>query len=88
MAFFASPAKKQLRAMLEKRTKDVGAKYVRSASTDSVTGRGREPVLGVSEDPGRDIDEAIQEIRVEVERARTGTLEVGRRGRSDSRKEQ
>ncbi|KAI0901829.1 MBOAT-domain-containing protein [Annulohypoxylon nitens] len=88
MAFFASPAKKQLRAMLEKRTKDVGAKYVRSASTDSVTGRGREPVLGVSEDPGRDIDEAIQEIRVEVERARTGSLEVGRRGRSDSRKEQ
>ncbi|KAI1094608.1 MBOAT-domain-containing protein [Rostrohypoxylon terebratum] len=88
MAFFASPAKKQLRAVLEKRTKDVGAKMVRSASADSVTGPGREPVLGVSEDPGRDIDEAIQEIRVEVERARTGTLEVGRRGRSDSRKEQ
>ncbi|KAI0883473.1 MBOAT family protein [Annulohypoxylon maeteangense] len=86
MAVFASPAKKHLRAVLEKRTKDAGAKMVRSASTDSVTGRGREPVLGVSEDPGRDIDEAIQEFRIEVERARTGTLEVGVRGRAGARK--
>ncbi|KAI1454954.1 MBOAT family protein [Annulohypoxylon moriforme] len=86
MAVFASPAKKQLRQVLEKRTKEAGVKMVRSASTDSVTGRGREPVLGVSEDPGRDIDEAIQEFRVEVERARTGGLEVGKRGREERRK--
>ncbi|KAI1213402.1 MBOAT family protein [Annulohypoxylon truncatum] len=89
MAVFASPAKKQLRTVLEKRTKEAGAaKMVRSASTDSLTGRGREPVLGVSEDPGRDIDEAIRELRVEVERARTGGLDVGVRGRGQGRKEQ
>ncbi|OTA97692.1 hypothetical protein M434DRAFT_391624 [Hypoxylon sp. CO27-5] len=70
MAFFASPAKKQLRQMLEQRTREAGVKMVRSASTDSLTGRGREPVLGLSADPARDIDEAIRELREEVEKAR------------------
>ncbi|KAI2471699.1 MBOAT family protein [Annulohypoxylon bovei var. microspora] len=85
MALFTSPAKKQLRQLLEGRTKEAGGKMMRSASTDSMTGRGREPVLGVSEDPGRDIDEAIREIREEVERVRTGGLEK-ERGRAGSRK--
>ena len=42
----------------------------RTASTDSVTGTRQEPVLGLSADPGKDINEAIEEIQGEVERAR------------------
>ncbi|KAI1412979.1 MBOAT family protein [Hypoxylon sp. FL1857] len=70
MAFFASPAKAHLRRMLDQRTRAAGVKMVRSASTDSLTGKGQEPVLGLSSDPGRDIDEAIRELREEVEKAR------------------
>ncbi|OTB08472.1 hypothetical protein M426DRAFT_317095 [Hypoxylon sp. CI-4A] len=70
MAFFASPAKAYLRTELDKRTRTSGVKMVRSASTDSLTGRGQEPVLGVSSDPARDIDEALQEIKDEMDRVR------------------
>ncbi|KAI1144646.1 MBOAT family protein [Hypoxylon sp. FL0543] len=70
MAFFASPAKAQLRKALDQRTREAGVKMVRSVSTDSLTGKGQEPVLGLSADPGRDIDEAIRELREEVEKAR------------------
>ncbi|KAI0840486.1 MBOAT family protein [Hypoxylon sp. FL0890] len=70
MAFFSSPAKAHLRKALEQRTRQAGVKMVRSISTDSLTGKGQEPVLGLSADPGRDIDEAIREIREEVEKAR------------------
>ncbi|XXG96711.1 CAAX prenyl protease [Hypoxylon texense] len=71
MAFFASPAKASLRKALDKRSQEAGVRLVRSVSSDSLaqSGRGQEPVLGLSADPGRDIDEAIQELRGEVERA-------------------
>ncbi|KAI1375754.1 MBOAT-domain-containing protein [Hypoxylon crocopeplum] len=69
MALFASPAKAYIRKTLEKRTKEAGVRMVRSVSSDSLSGRAQEPVLGLSADPGKDIDEAIQELRTEVERA-------------------
>ncbi|KAI0603249.1 MBOAT, membrane-bound O-acyltransferase family-domain-containing protein [Biscogniauxia sp. FL1348] len=71
MAFFASPGKAYLRRRLEQRTQEAGARLVRSASQESLGlgSRGQEPVLGLSADPGRDIDEAIQELREEVEKA-------------------
>ncbi|KAK7746060.1 Lysophospholipid acyltransferase [Diatrype stigma] len=71
MAFFASPAKAHLRKVLEARTKAAGGGgLVKSPSTDSLAGSGRrdEPVLGMSDDPARDFDEAVQEIRGEIGR--------------------
>ncbi|KAI1102594.1 MBOAT family protein [Jackrogersella minutella] len=70
MVFFVSPAKAYLRRTLDQRTHKAGVKMVRSASTDSLTGRSQEPVLGLSADPARDIDEAIQELKEEVDRVR------------------
>jgi lysophospholipid acyltransferase len=70
LAFFASPAKAHLRKMLEKRTAESGVRLTRSASTGSLNSTRQEPVLGLSADPGKDIDDAIQEIREEVEKAR------------------
>lgn len=65
MAFFASPAKQLLKKHLEERQGKAGAKLTRSLSQDSLSGR--EPVLGVSADPQREIDEAMEEIKAEVE---------------------
>ncbi|KAI8635019.1 MBOAT family protein [Xylariaceae sp. FL1651] len=70
LAFFASPAKAHLRKMLEKRTHEAGTRLTRTASTESISSTRQEPVLGLSADPGKDIDEAIQEIRAEVVRAK------------------
>ncbi|KAI1760155.1 MBOAT-domain-containing protein [Hypoxylon sp. FL1150] len=91
LAFFASPAKAYLRKRLDARTKgEAGARLVRSVSADSiagVSGRAQEPVLGLSDDPGRDIDEAIRELRGEVERAQAKLREKEReqgRGRGKS----
>ncbi|RYP79486.1 hypothetical protein DL769_002941 [Monosporascus sp. CRB-8-3] len=68
MAFFASPAKVYLRKQLEKRTRAAGVRLVRSASTESLgDGKRPEPVLGIG-DPVKDIDEAIQEIKEELEK--------------------
>ncbi|RYP67379.1 hypothetical protein DL771_007270 [Monosporascus sp. 5C6A] len=68
MAFFASPAKLYLRKKLERRTRAAGVKLVRSASTESLgDGKRSEPVLGIG-DPVKDIDEAIQEIKEELEK--------------------
>ncbi|RYP16264.1 hypothetical protein DL765_005232 [Monosporascus sp. GIB2] len=68
MAFFASPAKVYLRKQLEKRTTAAGVRLARSASTDSLgDGKRSEPVLGIG-DPVKDIDEAIQEIKEELEK--------------------
>ncbi len=77
MAFFASPAKGHLRRMLEQRARASGGRLVRSASTDSLAGGKRpEPVLGIN-DPVKDIDEALQELRGEMEKkyAKRGTGE-------------
>ncbi|KAJ0165024.1 Lysophospholipid acyltransferase [Colletotrichum tanaceti] len=65
MAFFASPAKQMLKKQLEQRQGKAGAKLTRTLSQDSLSGR--EPVLGVSADPQREIDEAMEEIKAEVE---------------------
>ncbi|KAI0382655.1 MBOAT family protein [Hypomontagnella monticulosa] len=98
MAFFASPAKAHLKKMLDKRAaralgvpsaRDAAGKMVRSASTDSLSGRAQEPVLGLSADPGRDLDEALQELREEVEKARA-EIEKGRasgNGSTEGKKE-
>ncbi|RYP10080.1 hypothetical protein DL764_000871 [Monosporascus ibericus] len=68
MAFFASPAKVYLRKKLEKRTRAAGVRLVRSASTESLADSKRsEPVLGIG-DPVKDIDDAIQEIKEELEK--------------------
>ena|SRR6266536_6037611 len=67
MAFFASPAKPWLVKSLNKRNRPCIA---RTASQETL----RQPTLGLPNDPGRDIDEALQEIKQEVEiRRRKGS---------------
>ncbi|KAI0868649.1 MBOAT family protein [Hypoxylon argillaceum] len=66
LAFFASPAKVHLRKMLEKKSREAGGHLSRSTSAENL----KEPVLGLSADPGKDINEAILEIQVEVEKAK------------------
>lgn len=66
LAFFASPAKGYLRKMLEKKSREAGGHLSRTTSSENL----KEPVLGVSADPGKDIDEAIHEIQAEVERVK------------------
>ncbi|KAI1420577.1 membrane-bound O-acyltransferase domain-containing protein 1 [Xylaria sp. FL1777] len=70
LAFFASPAKVYLRKMLEKKSNEAGGRLSRTISTDSVNGPRQEPVLGLSADPGKDINEAIEEIQGEVDKAK------------------
>ncbi|EFY91937.1 Lysophospholipid acyltransferase, variant 3 [Metarhizium acridum] len=65
LVFFASPGGAVLKAELEKRQGKASVKLVRSASTDSLTGK--DPILGISKDPERDVTEAMAEIRAEVE---------------------
>lgn len=66
MALFASPpARAVLRSKLEEHNARAGVKLKKSASTDSLTGR--EPVMGLSADLERDLDEAVQELRTEIE---------------------
>lgn len=68
MAFASfSPLKGYLVSTLKRRTRpNVG----RTVSTDSV----RPPVLGLPNDPERDFDEAVQEIKAEIEaRGRRGS---------------
>jgi lysophospholipid acyltransferase len=63
-----SPLRSYLVASLKRRTRpNVG----RTTSTDSV----RPPVLGLPNDPERDFDEAVQEIKAEIEaRGRRGSV--------------
>lgn len=65
LIFFASPAKVMLKKQLEKRTGKASAKLVRTSSTDSLSGG--HPILGISKDPEGDLNEAVMEIRAEVE---------------------
>ena len=74
MVFFASPAKPFLRKRLEARAAKAGVDVTgakrpdglhRTISTDSLGGR--EPVLGLSADPERELDEVISEIRAEMQ---------------------
>ncbi|KAI1866049.1 uncharacterized protein JN550_008027 [Neoarthrinium moseri] len=72
LAFFSSPGKQWLRARQEQRTKDAGVKLVRNLSTESLvaSGTSRPPILGLSQDPIRDVNEMVDEIRAEVERVK------------------
>jgi lysophospholipid acyltransferase len=54
-----------LKQQLEKRTGRANAKLVRTSSSDSLSGG--HPILGISKDPEGDINEAVMEIRAEVE---------------------
>ncbi|KAJ2985457.1 hypothetical protein NUW58_g5521 [Xylaria curta] len=66
LAFFASPGKAYLRKALEKKSREAGGHLSRTTSAENL----KEPVLGLSADPGKDVNEAIQEIRSEVEKAK------------------
>lgn len=67
LVFFASPGKAVLRKRLEKRQGRASQKLVRSISTESLTGG--QPILGISKDPEGDINEAIEELKTELEKA-------------------
>jgi lysophospholipid acyltransferase len=67
MAFFASPAKQYLIKEINKRNHP----WVHKTASQETLGQ---PTLGLPNDPGRDIDEALAEIRREVEvRRRRGS---------------
>jgi lysophospholipid acyltransferase len=74
LAFFASPAKVHVRKMLEKRTRGPTPRLSRTTSTESLDGNSRTPTLGVSADPGKDLDEAMKEIQDGVDRARRNSI--------------
>ena len=67
MVFFASPGKAWLINKLNKRSHP---SLQRSASQETIS----QPLMGLPSDPQRDIDEAVKEIKEEVElRRRRGT---------------
>ena len=68
LAFFASPGKAWLRKKLESRQGKANARLVRTISTDSMTGG--QPILGISKDLEGDINEALEELKAEVEAQR------------------
>jgi lysophospholipid acyltransferase len=78
MIFFASPAKKQLKKTLEKRSSSAkvgeGKEGLqRVSSSESLTGTGA-PVLGISQDLEKELDEAFNEVREVRARARVASL--------------
>ena len=69
-AFFASPGKAWLSRRLKARNQIA---HKASQATTAVAAQ-QAPLLGLPEDPARDVDEAIREIREEVEtRQRRGS---------------
>ncbi|KAK9772634.1 putative MBOAT family protein [Seiridium cardinale] len=71
LAFFASPGKQWLKAQHEKRSREAGVKMIKSLSTESLQSVAQqEPILGLSQDPAGDANEAVSEIRAQVERAK------------------
>lgn len=74
LIFFASPAKALLVSRLKRRNRP---HVMRTVSQESV----RPPALGVPNDPERDFDEVVQEIRSEIEsrrrRGSTATMPSG-----------
>ncbi|KAL9121339.1 MAG: hypothetical protein Q9187_002105 [Circinaria calcarea] len=63
MAFFASPAKPWLNRRLSERNHLVPQRSSSQSSTN-------QPMLGLPSDPGQDINEAVKEVREEVEARR------------------
>lgn len=76
LAFFASPGKRILKKQLEERQGKASAKLTRTLSSESLTGK--EPVLGISKDPQRDISEAVEELRAEMQ-----SFQGGKTGKTD-----
>ena len=73
IAFFASPAKPYLIRKLKERNKGAALKKVEdNVENRKNTENGEHPVmgLGLPSDPAREVDEAVKEIREEVERRR------------------
>ena len=71
MAFFASPAKAQLISRLKAREGGGRGPLPRTPSYDATP----QPILGLPNDPAREFDEAVQEIREEIEqRRRKGSI--------------
>lgn len=68
LIFFASPGKAWLKKKLEARQGKANARLVRTISSDSITGN--QPILGISKDIEGDINEAIEELKAEVEAQR------------------
>ena len=69
MAFFASPAKSYLIGQLKRRNRP---HVPRTVSSEAV----RPPTLGLPNDPERDLDEVIQEIKAEIESHRKSGIAV------------
>ena len=68
LAFFASPGKAWLSNKLKKRNQNTAAHTIEKIAAQ------KQPLLGLPEDPGRDIDEAVEEVKREVElRQRNGS---------------
>ncbi|KAI4601275.1 lysophospholipid acyltransferase [Pestalotiopsis sp. 9143b] len=84
LAFFASPGKQWLKAQHEQRSHDAGVKIIKNLSTDSLTSAGfqQEPILGLSQDPGADANEAVDEIRAQIERAKAEQARRRNKGQS------
>lgn len=72
LIFFSSPGKVMLKKQLEKRQGRASARLVRTVSSESLTGG--QPILGISKDPQGDMEEAIREIRAEVEKKKAEEL--------------
>ena len=67
LAFFNSPGKAWLSRKLKQRNQSV-------APISGLASLQKQPLLGLPEDPGRDMDEAVAEIKQEVEaRQRRGS---------------
>jgi len=74
-AFFASPAKPYMMKMVSERTGKAAGGLKRTESTESLTSK--EPVYGLPGDPSKDLDEAMSEVRAEMEaRQRKGKGKV------------
>ena len=81
LAFFSSPAKKMLLQKLDARAKAAGATGREGLHrTASETSLPKHPSHGISDDPEGDIQEAVKEIRAEIElrRRRGSKVEVPR----------
>ncbi|KAI0190093.1 MBOAT family protein [Astrocystis sublimbata] len=83
LAFFASPGKAYMRQILEKKSSGAPPNLSRTTSTENL----KEPVLGLSADPGKDANEAIQEIQREVEKARKDLAKKSASKKKGSKKE-
>ena len=80
IAFFASPAKPYLIRKLKERNKGVALKKGEDKDENQKNNEnGEHPVmgLGLPSDPAREVDEAVKEIREEVERGQSVSLPAG-----------